>query len=512
MPPEVAITLALRRPAPPVALTTRRWLFAAALAPLLGLRLYHLHRYVLRGDEGVYLESLLLMARGYLPFRDFFCSQGPLFLPLLYPFTLLGSGVFWPRLGVVLYTLVGLLAAAALGRRLGGPVAGVASLVVLGLSPNLLFVSRLTLAEGPALGLATAAVWLATRAPARPWLAGSAAMLAAALLVKPMLAPAGLAVLALALAPRLRARAWGALAVDLALMAAVALLVLAVVVAPFGIANVLDQLVAFHTEVTRVEQRGRLVGGWDNLASALPKLADEGPGLYALGTVGLLLALRARQALGLGVILWLLGTAALLWIYVPFYDRYLAFLLPPLALLAGLAVAAPFQPRHVPGPPRALAALAALLFLATLPGVVTRAVDVAEARWEPLRRLEYQAAVDLAAQSAPDAFVATDNQSVAYMAGRSVPPPLVDTSEARVTSGSLKTEQVLRALDEYRVDALVWWSSDRFGKLRGLQKQLDASFQRAIQYDDDRALWLRRGAAPVAGTPPAADEPGPPGS
>src|SRR5579884_1872956 len=328
--------LALRRPAPPVALTTRRWLFAAALAPLLGLRLYHLHRYVLRGDEGVYLESLLLMARGYLPFRDFFCSQGPLFLPLLYPFTLLGSGVFWPRLGVVLYTLVGLLAAAALGRRLGGPVAGVASLVVLGLSPNLLFVSRLTLAEGPALGLATAAVWLATRAPARPWLAGSAAMLAAALLVKPMLAPAGLAVLALALAPRLRARAWGALAVDLALMAAVALLVLAVVVAPFGIANVLDQLVAFHTEVTRVEQRGRLVGGWDNLASALPKLADEGPGLYALGTVGLLLALRARQALGLGVILWLLGTAALLWIYVPFYDRYLAFLLPPLALLAGL--------------------------------------------------------------------------------------------------------------------------------------------------------------------------------
>ena len=29
-------------------------------------------RYVIRGDEGVYMESLLLMQRGYLPFRDFF--------------------------------------------------------------------------------------------------------------------------------------------------------------------------------------------------------------------------------------------------------------------------------------------------------------------------------------------------------------------------------------------------------------------------------------------------------
>ena len=152
--------------------------------------------------------------------------------------------------------------------------------------------------------------------------------------------------------------------------------------------------------------------------------------------------------------------------------------------------------------------LAGLAYLASLPALLGTDLAIAEAPWTSTRVLEYQAAVDLAARTTPDEFVATDNQSIAVMAGRLVPPPLVDTSEARVTSGSLDPHAVLSALDDYQVNTLVWWSSDRFGKLRRFRQPLEARFEPLRQYDEDRTLYVRRGApAAAAGTPPAADGP-----
>jgi hypothetical protein len=215
---------------------------------------------------------------------------------------------------------------------------------------------------------------------------------------------------------------------------------------------------------------------------------------------------------------------------VPFYDRYLVFLLVPLSLLAGLGAAQPLAwiarllaprtlsldgdtatTRRVPPLPRFIltlaGALALLVYLAGLPALIATDVAIADAPWEPARILEFRAASDLAAITAPDAFVATDNQSIAFMAGRAVPPPLVDTSEARVTSESLDANDVTRALERFRVDALVWWSDDRFGKLTHLRQPLEQRFEVLRQYDDGRALYVRRGAPAAAGTPPTADAP-----
>src|SRR5437868_5605547 len=103
-PPRRAIAVAGEGPAVPApaaaaqrlsALPWQRWLVWSAsgvvLALALGLRLYHLNYFVPNTDEAIYQQALLLMQRGYLPFRDFFFAQGPLFLPLLYPFSLLGG-------------------------------------------------------------------------------------------------------------------------------------------------------------------------------------------------------------------------------------------------------------------------------------------------------------------------------------------------------------------------------------------------------------------------------------
>ena len=511
--------------------SARPWLLFALLGLVglaaLALRLHHLHRYVIRSDEGVYLESLMLMERGYLPFRDFFSSQGPLFLPILFPFSLLG-GVLGPRLGVALFAILGLLAVAALGRRLGGGIGAIVALLLAALSPNLLYVSRLTLAEAPSAGLAAVAVWISTRAPSRIWLCVAAMLLAVALLIKPLAAPAGFAMLALAIDARAPQRQWRALGIDLGLMLAAAALVVLLASVPFGIAAVRDQFIDFHIEVTRVEQRGRAVGGWDNVAVALPELLDEGAGLYLMAAAGLLVALISRRALALGVTLWLLGTIAMLWVYVPFYDRFLIFLFPPLALLAATGCASlrlsnrwasllgptpAILPAEAPGGfswRRVLMAfvlVAGLAYLVSLPRVVAQDLIVARSPWEPLRLAEYQAAVDLAAMTAPDEYVVTDNHSIAFMAGRIVPPSLVDLSEARVTIGSIEADEVLQALDEYQVNVVVWWSDDRFGKLGGFERPFRRVFDQAREYDGERSLFVRRGAALREGGLPASDTP-----
>ena len=107
---------------------------------------------------------------------------------------------------------------------------------------------------------------------------------------------------------------------------------------------------------------------------------------------------------------------------------------------------------------------------------------------------EVRAAAELAAATAPGEFVATDNQRIAILAGRLVAPPLADTSAARVKTGSLGTTDASRAIEEYRVNAVVWWFDTRFGKLDGLKEELlGARFTLQGHHDpgDEEGFYLR---------------------
>src|SRR4051794_24196993 len=129
---------------------TLRLAEAAAVLGLLGvalsLRVTNLDAYTGSFDEGIRAEQLLLMARGYRPFRDIFASQGPLLLDLLYPFYLaFGQTLTAARAGVVICSVVALIGAGWTARRVAGPAAGLAALVILALSPTFLDGSRLAL-------------------------------------------------------------------------------------------------------------------------------------------------------------------------------------------------------------------------------------------------------------------------------------------------------------------------------------------------------------------------------
>src|SRR4051794_19898180 len=126
--------------------------FVGVLGLALWLRIPNLDAYTGSFDEGIRAEQLLLMARGYRPFRDIFASQGPLLLDLLYPFYLaFGQTLTAARAGVVICSVVALIGAGWTARQVAGPIAGLAAVFVLSLSPTFLDGSRLALAEVPTL-------------------------------------------------------------------------------------------------------------------------------------------------------------------------------------------------------------------------------------------------------------------------------------------------------------------------------------------------------------------------
>ena len=113
-------------------------------------------------DEGVYWQSLRAMAQGHALFSSVFSSQPPFFLLSLYPFyALLGQSLFAARVGIAVYSLVGLVAMYIAGRAIAGGWGGVIACGLLAVDPLYLRESHTLQAEAPSLAFAIVAVALA---------------------------------------------------------------------------------------------------------------------------------------------------------------------------------------------------------------------------------------------------------------------------------------------------------------------------------------------------------------
>jgi len=116
-------------------------------------------------DEGVYWQSLRAMAAGHALFSSVFSSQPPFFLLSIYPFyALLGQSIFAARLGVAIYSLVGVVAMYIAGRAIAGGWGGVIACGLLAVDPLYLQESHTLQAEAPSLAFAIVAVALAALA------------------------------------------------------------------------------------------------------------------------------------------------------------------------------------------------------------------------------------------------------------------------------------------------------------------------------------------------------------
>jgi 4-amino-4-deoxy-L-arabinose transferase-like glycosyltransferase len=469
------------------------WVVTALWIAAIGSRAWALGSPSVEYDEGVYWASLRAEALGHPLFTSIFSSQPPLFLNSIYPLYLFFGQTFEAaRAAVILYSLVGLAAVWLTAWALCGRWSGALALALLAFVPRYLTESYTLQAEAPALAFATVSVALAVHAVRqsrvrwRGWLAagsGAALMLGVAVklfdvvAVVPvalyLLAPAGLALVDATGKPRWPGRAalgsaLGVAMPDLARAAGGAVLAAALVLLPFAgrWPALYDQVIQFHLAAGRITQQSLLdrVGVVVGSGGDLPLLA------LAVALAAWALARRWWRVLPLTA--WFVGSLLLLLAQRPLLGHHLALLLPPAALIAAVVVLRAFGERTsgaLPGAsPRDVVkygSLGAALLVAAL-GL---SVGLNGVRHAALARdHDSLPAFVLAAATLPDDLVVTDDQYVAGLADRDVPPDLVDTSFVRVQAGYLSAQQLEREADSSRVRAVLFYSG-RFDRVPGFR-------------------------------------------
>jgi 4-amino-4-deoxy-L-arabinose transferase-like glycosyltransferase len=408
-------------------------------------------------DEGVYLLSTDLLARGFELGGQVFSSQPPLFLTILDVVNWVAGGSVAVLRGAALaIALAGTLAGWALVRRIAGPRAAFAASALLLLSPGVVDAAAVVSADVPSVAVGTAALLAARLAPQRTaWAAVAGALLAAALLIKLLTAPFALGILAGAIVrPPTRAA----------------------VAAFFGGALAVVGLVA----AMHFDQLGELWAGAVGLhlearaASAIEaQVPDAQVILISLAYAGLLsvllLGLRRVESGALrewtreraDLIAVLTGGLLLVALHRPLLHHHLVILAWPLALLAGSAL-----PRGLPPRRYAVLGLAAMLIV---PWAVhgRDTVDGSD-------RVHLETAAGLVAEvTDPDDAVVSDLPLVPLLADRPTALPTADPSFVRVSTGSLDRAGIVAAARD--AGAAVVGRS--FASVPGLQAELAALFE-----------------------------------
>lgn len=488
----------------------RHWMLDAllivlVLAAALGLRLINLDRYSGLFDEGIRVEQLFLMTLGYRPFKDIFAAQGPLLLDALYPLYRLFSLFVNPplvavRLAPVCYSLLGLVGLYWLGRQLAGRLGGLLALLLLALSPLYLEGSRLALAEVPALAPAILALGCAQRYSAGgrgAWLLAAGLLLTLSLLMKPITLAAAPAV---GLAALLRGRRGLR---DLVLVTLAMLALSLVVIWAIGFREFQDQILAYR-QASREAEGWSLRKNWQALTIGF---SYEPAALLPLAALGGLTLLISRPRRALPAVAWALGGLLLLLAYSPLHGKHIVVAVPGVALLAGAGCARLHHLAQALAPARrsSLAALPLVLALVWYGASLAPLLDdagallrvTADTDVDPAFEQYNDAVATLQTLTAPDDFIVTDQPYLAFLAGRKVPPELVDTALARIRSRSLTGARARELAARYAPKVVLLWG-DRLRSLGSFKEWVDQSYRVVKVYsrrgDTDRLLYLRNDA------------------
>ncbi|MGO8946466.1 MAG: ArnT family glycosyltransferase [Ktedonobacterales bacterium] len=481
-------------------------------------------------DEGVYWQSLRAMSNGYPLFTSIFSSQPPFFLLSIYPLYRLfalfsGPTLAAARLAIALYSLMGLVAVYFAARMIGGRWVGLLALALLALDPFYLKESYTLQAEAPSLAwelVALALVVAASRSlPSQSArrhflvLAGGVA-LGLGILVKLFDAFVLIPIVLYLLAPvtaawyiegnRLRFRGWDTLKPalapilqDLGLLIAGSLLAFLVVLLPFvgSWGTLYDQVIRYHLAAS--QYAARTLGYNVKLLLDLP---SEYP-LALLALVSCLVAISRRAWVILPPLLWFLACFAFLLREQPLFDHDRILLVPPLVLLASL-ILYHYQPATTGLPRLSIPRMgewtpdemyvlltAAVLLLTLLIGGVGAHRDAVT----PLPQASVEMASALQAATLPGDLVASDDQYIAGLADRNVPPQLVDTSQVRILSGYLTASEVEAVISKYDIRVILF-ASGRFDLIPGFSSWVQSNFTEIQGFGGGNALYMKEPHTP----------------
>jgi 4-amino-4-deoxy-L-arabinose transferase-like glycosyltransferase len=440
-------------------------------------------------DEGVYWQTLRSLIHGHRLFSEIFAPQGPVFFYALLPFySLLGHSIVAARVGVAVYSLLGAAAIYVAAWRLAGPWAGLIGVMLLTTDFIWAAEAQTLHAEVPSLALGLVAIALVSVAVTRDvtdgwsaWLiAGAGAALALGTASKAFViifaVPLALLVAVSDLRNRVRLLYVGAAGFGFVAVA---------VFLPFaGTPRLLYQdLIASHLAAGRAMNAGMAAN------FRLLHLGRELPlELSALALA--VIALIRHDRLALPAIAWIAATILALLLYQPLFPHEVALLIAPLAFL--IAIEAPHLGRMIrfapadPGVPMA-GALVVLVI-----GVLALSRDLPA--WQAARRPnphEQQLASAIGLHSPPGAAVIGDNPFAIALADRDTPPPLVDTSFARVLAGTLRAQDIETIALRAHVPLMVF-DTGRLDAASGLRQWAMDLYPQVVKVDGGTVYFVQR--------------------
>jgi hypothetical protein len=384
-------------------------------------------------DEGTYLLSVADLRHGFALGEDVFASQPPLFYDLLRGL----ANVFDPTLrglrqATTATTLLVIPASFLLGRVLVGRAAGLVAAAMLTIAPPFPLYGARIFADTPSLAIATVGVALAGVGAVE----AAGAVLAVAVLVKLSAVTAVPAALALCLAVRVPVRrlAFG-------LVAAAAVLGVVALAHLSGLGEIWRDAVSYHTEASGSSVS--LANGHELASFFNPRT----PFFWLLlaGAAGTVVAPWRVRAL------WLWPAVAVLFVatHHPLHENHLLTLPFAFAPAVGVGIGAGIARLG-----RLAAPALACVALVAAAGYVQQARNLDDQRVAVDERL-VRAADAVRAATRPGDFVVSDQPYVPVLAGRLVPPDLVDTANLRFETGFLDVDRIEAAVRRYDVRVVV---------------------------------------------------------
>jgi len=501
------------------------WLTLFALA--LVWRAQNLDAFGLSNDEGVYLMWSQLTADGYALYSETYAVQPPLFFEAVaLAFRLAGSTIAVGRWAILAGFLLLALVLSWLAHRAGGWLLALVTMFLLGISPLIFTLSRLVMAEVPAMALAVTSLALVLVYLDRRywgWLFASGLLLGLSLITKTlnpfMAAPVGFLLLACHFGTAQNiatTRKWRNFVRDGLLWGLGVILPLAVLPLLYDPAAMVDQLLVFRSEL-----RAAVPGSWSDTGLKFAVFIQDHWGICLLAGAGIvtavwrevitrttqygrrssLLPLTPPALYPLTWTIWLLGGILMLLWHTPLFPHHFVVLLPPLIVLAAGFMADIVVLSHSWKGAYVLW-LVVVVAAFNLPAMVQAnqkiaAIVTGGREIEALKLLE--------AVSAPADFVMGDSQLLIFMAGRRTPPQLGDVALVAIKAGRQTSERMIGITKDVDAPAVVQWSL-RLPWLPEYLAWVEENYLAKQVWDNDHIIYFVPRFSPERAVPNAREQ------
>lgn len=256
----------------------------------------------------------------------------------------------------------------------------------------------------------------------------------------------------------------------------------------FDLNSLYNQLFLFHLNKPKPEV-------FEKISYLIKVLLYKNPGLSVFCAIGLVAGILSRDPMKLSLIAWIIASAfKLIFMPQPIWLHHLSFLIPILSLLSGLSADFFKKTIYQVSLTKRVLNVRAVIVLLLIATSIGSSVIVIPKLQHRMTVGDNKLLVDvinvLDNVTEPDSIIVTDDQFLAFIARRNVPPELCDTSRMRIESGFLTDREAIEVLNRYNVTLIVFWK-DRLIRLQGFLRYVEEHYNLLKAFDHGKLIYYR---------------------